>query len=78
MSDGFGARIPIRRRNLTVSFSPSAAAPKALVISGAGEVTTMDGKGVPDVGILDLPARKLVALLVVSVIDVDVQDINDV
>ena len=62
----------MRRRDLTVSSSPSAAG-----APGAGGATTMDGGAVPDVGTLDQSAIELVAVLVVPVIDVDVRDNYD-
>ena len=42
-SDGFGARMPMRRRDLTVSSSPSAAAPSAPGAPGGGGMSTING-----------------------------------
>ena len=38
--------MPMRRRDLTVSYSPSAAAPSAPGAPGPGGISTMDGGGV--------------------------------
>ena len=70
--------MPMRRRDLTVSSSPSAAAPSAPGAPGAGGVTTIDGGAVLDVGTVEPSASELVAVLVILVVDVDVPDIYDV
>ena len=44
-SYGFGVRMPMRRRDLTVSSSPSAAAPSAPGAPCGGGMSTMDGGG---------------------------------
>ena len=76
-SYGFGARKPLRRRDLTVSSSLSAAAPSAPGAPGGGGMSTMDGGGGVPVGATppEPPAREPLVVLVVPVGDV-VSDVD--
>ena len=66
--------MPMRRRDLTVSSSPSAAAPSAPGAPGGAETTTMDarggvpgGCGAPDV-VQELPVFVVLRVPVVPVV----------
>ena len=61
--------MPMRRRDLTVSFSPSAADPSAPGALGGGGISTMD-RGVPGGGTPEPLASELLVVLVVPVGDV--------
>ena len=60
----------MRRRDLTVSSSPSVAAPSAPGTPGGGGLSTMDGGGVPGGGTPEPLASELLVVLVVPVGDV--------
>ena len=62
--------MPMRRRDLTVSLSPTAAAPSAPGAPGGSSMSTMDGGGVPGGGTPEPLASKLLVVLVVPVGDV--------
>ena len=68
-SNGFGARIPMRRRDFTVPSSPSTAAPSKRGAPGGAGINTMDG-GVPGKGTPELLASKLLVVLEIPVGDV--------
>ena len=62
--------MPMRLRDLTVSSSPSDAAPSAPGAPGGGGMSTMDGGGVPGGGTAEPLACELLVVLVVPVGDV--------
>ena len=71
-SYGFGARMPMRRMDLTVSSSMSAAAYNAPDVPGRGGISTISEAGVLDSGTSELLVSEVLLVLVVNVVSIDV------